>query len=111
MHQKALNQGSFRVNQQLHDKHLTIDELKERLQENDQSIPVNLIQQVQTSQILIHFGKKESLSLIVFFMLKEHNVLPTYFDTSSCTENHWQPLQQLFIKYVAQIRRVNINMV
>ena len=33
--EKALNQGSFCVNQQLQEKHLTRDELKEKLQNDD----------------------------------------------------------------------------
>ena len=44
-------------------------------------------------------------------MLKEHNVLPTYFDTSSCAEQHWAPLHQLLIKYVAKITNKEEDMV
>ena len=33
--EKALNQGSFYVNQHLQEKHLTRDELKEKLQNDD----------------------------------------------------------------------------
>lgn len=37
--QKALNQGSFCVNQQINEKHLTRDELLEQLQNDDDTIP------------------------------------------------------------------------
>ena len=43
MRKKALNQGSFCVNQQLIEKHLTRDELKEKLQNNDENVPRKFI--------------------------------------------------------------------
>ena len=36
-------------------------------------------------------------------MLKEHQVYPTYFDTSSCAEHHWPQLHNLLTKYIAKI--------
>eukprot|EP00111_Clytia_hemisphaerica_P012308 TCONS_00036142-protein len=47
--------------------------------------------------------RKHELDSLCFFMLKENNVYPTYFDTNSCAEHHWVPLHNLLIKYLAQI--------
>ena len=35
--------------------------------------------------------------------MKEDQVYPTWFDTSSCAEHHWTQLHNLLIKYIAQI--------
>ena len=40
MRMKALNQGSFLVSQQLNDAHVTIDELMERMQNDDDTLPL-----------------------------------------------------------------------
>ena len=37
---KALNQGNFLVSQQLNDAHVTIDELMERMQNDDDTLPL-----------------------------------------------------------------------
>jgi len=44
-------------------------------------------------------------------MLKEHEVLPTYFDTASCAEHHWAPLHNLLIQYFAKISDTEENII
>ena len=34
-------------------------------------------------------------------MLKEENVYPTYFDTSSCAEHRWEPLHRVLAEYLS----------
>ena len=103
MRKKALNQGSFCVNQQLNEKHLTRDELKERLLNEDESIPRKFVSMSANLQNTDPFWRerKHELDALCFFMLKD--VFPTYFDTSSCAEHHWTPLHNVLIKYISTV--------
>lgn len=47
--------------------------------------------------------------LSAFFMLKEHQVYPTYFDTSSCAEHHWPQLHNLLTKYITKITLLQLS--
>ncbi|XP_066920336.1 uncharacterized protein [Clytia hemisphaerica] len=105
MRKKALDQGSFCVNQQINEKHITRDELLEQLENQDEAIPRKFL---SFSANLIDTApywreRKHELDSFCFFMLKEHQVYPTYFDTSSCAEHHWIPLHNILIKYLSQI--------
>ena len=102
LRKKALNQGSYLVAQQLNDTHITIEELHDRLESGDQSIP----------RKIIHMGanlvnsdpywnkRKRELDAFTFYRRKEVGDLPCYFHTNSMAELHWLPLKQLLAKYL-----------
>ena len=46
---------------------------------------------------------KKELDALCFFMLKEENVYPTYFDTSSCAEHQWEPLHKILAEYISNM--------
>ncbi|XP_066926384.1 uncharacterized protein [Clytia hemisphaerica] len=105
LRKKALDQGSFCVNQQINEKHITRDELLQQLEYQNESIPRKLL---SMSANLVDTApywreRKNELDSLCFFMLKEFQVYPTYFDTSSCAEHHWPQLHNLLIKYLAEI--------
>ena len=50
-------------------------------------------------------ARKTELDALHFFLFKEYQIMPAYFDTSSCAEHHWKPLHQLLIKYQANIKK------
>ncbi|XP_057310732.1 uncharacterized protein LOC130648690 [Hydractinia symbiolongicarpus] len=106
---QALQQGSFLVSQQLNDAHLTIAELRDNLQNDDDSVPRKII---SIGKNLVNTDpywrdQKKKVDALLFFRRKEFGDLPGYFDTNSCAEFHWKPLHELLIKYHALINNLN----
>ena len=102
---KALNQGSFCVNQQINEKQITRDELLERLENNDESLPRKFISMSANIPNTAAFWKdaKRKLDSLCFFVLYEDDVIPVYFDTGSCAEHRWISLHTLIAKYLASM--------
>ena len=98
---KALKQGSFLVAQQLQDAHLTIPELRQNLENEDESVPRKILSVAANLPNTDPYWreKKKELDALTFFQRKEYGDLPAYFDTNSCAEFHWKPLLELLIKY------------
>ena len=108
---KALNQGSFCVNMHINEKQISRDELINRLENNDESIPrkfISMSSNIPNTPPYWSQAKRE-LDALCFFMLKEESVYPTYFDTSSCAEHRWQPLQTLYFGRVSVKIRTGKN--
>ena len=82
---------SFCVIQQVNEKQLTRDEIVQRLQDKNDSIPRKFISMSSNIVNTDPYWKerKHELDSLCFFKLKEHSVFPSYFDTSSCAEHHW----------------------
>ena len=77
LRQKALNQGSFCVNQQINEKHISRDELVEQLENENQAIPHKIL---SMSANLVDTApywreRKHELDSLCFLLLKEHQVL------------------------------------
>ena len=96
MKKRALNQGSYLVSQQINEALLTVDELKENLSNDDYSVPRKIISFAGSLPNTDPYWRerKKELDSLHFFLIKEYQVMPTYFDTSSCAEYHWTPLHQ-----------------
>ena len=103
---QALNQGSFLVSQQLNDAHLTIPELRAKLNnDDDTSVPRKII---SIAKNFVNTGpywkdKKKELDALTVFHKEEFGNVVAYFDTNSCAEFHWVPLHELLVKYHIQI--------
>ena len=91
----ALNQGSYLVSQQLNEALLTVDELKEHLNNDDDSVPRKIISFAGSLPNTDPYWRerKKELDSLHFFLMKEYQVMPTY----------WTPLHQLLIKYYAAV--------
>ena len=100
---KALNNGNFLVSQQLADAHITLEELKEKSRNGDESIPRKITQMgANLVQSDPYWGKrKRELDAFLFFRRKESGDLPCYFHTNSMAELHWSPLKLLLAKYIS----------
>ena len=105
LRKQALTQGSFLVSQQLNDQHLTVEQLKESLKNNDDGIPRKIISIGANLQNTHPYwrDRKRELDSILYYRLKEYGDMPAYFDTMSCAEYHCQPLLQLLSKYYAWV--------
>lgn len=111
LRKKASDQGSFCVNQQVNEKQLTRDELVQRLQVKDDSIPRKFISMSSNIVNTDPYWKerKHELDSLCFFKLKEHSVFPSYFDTSSCSEHHCVSLHDVLIKYISKTTGSNME--
>ncbi|XP_066913356.1 uncharacterized protein [Clytia hemisphaerica] len=103
LRKKALNNGNFLVAQQLTDSHISIEELQERFNNNDHSIPKKIIRMgsnLVNSDPYWNRCKRE-LDALLFFRRYSIGDLPSYFHTNSMAELHWAPLRQLLAKYLS----------
>ena len=93
LRQRALQQGSFVVAQQLNDAHLSIVELKDNLSNHDESVPRKIISIAANLPNTHPFWRerKKELDSLLFFRLLEYGDMPVYFDTMSCAEYHCVP--------------------
>ena len=66
---RALNQGSYLVSQQLNEALLTVDELKENLNNDDDSVPRKIISFAGSLSSLLE-GEKEGIGFLTFFLDK-----------------------------------------
>ena len=100
---KALKQGSYLVAQQLNEAHISIDELKERVENDDQSIPRKIIKMSGNLPNTDPYwmNRRQELEAFTFFRRNEVGDLPAYFHTNSMAEIHWIPLIKLLSKYIA----------
>ena len=108
LRKQALTQGSYLVAQQLNDAHLSVEELRQSLQNNDESVPrkiLNMAANLQNTHTYWRERKRE-LDSILYYRLKEHGDMPAYFDTMSCAEYYCQPLLQILSKYHAHINNM-----
>ena len=105
LRKQALTQGSYLVSQQLNDAHLSVEELRECLTNDDDTVPRKIISMGANLQNTHPFwrDRKRELDNILYYRLKEHGDMPAYFDTMSCAEYFNQPLLQLLAKYHAEI--------
>ena len=95
------------VSQQLNDAHLTIQQLQQNLNNNDDSVPRKIISMSKNFVNTDPYWKarKKELDALSLFHRKEYGDMISYFDTNSCAEYHWLPLHELLIKYHIQISR------
>ena len=107
MKQRALSQGRFVVTQRLHENHLTVDQLRERVEQGDDSVSrqfIKVASNLPNTDPYWHKRQKE-IEALMYYMLLEKSTLPTYFDTNSCAEFRWDKLGQLLCKYHSVIKK------
>ena len=111
LRKQALNQGNFVVSQQLNDAHLTIQQLQQNLNNNDDSVPRKIISMAKYFVNTDPYWKekKKELDALTLFHRKEYGDMIAYFDTNSCAEFHWLPLHELLIKYHSKINKEAIE--
>ena len=110
---KALNQGSFVISQRVNDSLITVDELKSRIDDGDESIPRTIINFGSNLINTDPFWKarKHENQALNFYQLYRYSMLPVWFDTNSNAEHHWEPLHHLIIKFHAMINGTDEKLV
>ena len=101
---RAIDQGNYIVRQQLGDPHLTVADLKQKLQEGDTSLGSKIVYFSNTlrgsSQYWAQRGKEQRA--LENFQINQGHGLPSFFTTGSCAEYHFKPLRRLLTIYLKQ---------
>ncbi len=102
LRKRTLEQSKFIVQQKLGDEHLTIEELREMLNKNDDSIAKKILYFSQTLRGSPQYWQQRSkeLSSFIQYNMSQGHGLPSFFHTSSCAEFYFKPLRKLLEDYL-----------
>ena len=86
MRKRVLEQSTFIVQQKLGDSHLTLSDLKEKLQTGDQSIANKILYFSASLRGTSQYWNRrsEDLRALIQFKIHEGHGLPSFFTTGSC---------------------------
>ena len=108
---RTLEQSSYIVRQQLGEDHLSIDDLKNLVNNNDKSI----------AQKVLYFGASlrgssqywaqrcKELQSLIQYQIHQGKGLPSFFTTGSCAELHFKPLRRLLDMFNNMLNRKPIE--
>jgi hypothetical protein len=98
----ALEQSKFIVNQKLGDQHLTVAELQEMLNKNDNSITKKILYFGASLRGSPQYWSQRSneLTSLIQFNIDQGLGLPSIFTTGSCAEYYFKPLRKLLNSYL-----------
>ena len=112
MRKRAVEQSSFVVRQQLGDEHLTVTDLKAKLQSEGDCVGAKIMyfgaNLRGTSQYWARRAKE--LRALVQFKINEGSGLPSFFTTGSCAEFHFKPLRRLLGLYLHQTTGTDVDL-
>ena len=99
---RALEQSSFIVRQKLGDQHISVQELKDMINSNDDSIAKKILDFGSSLRGSPQYWAQRSKELTAFinYNILEGHGLPSFFTTGSCAEFYFKPLRSLMTKYL-----------
>lgn len=102
MRRRSLECANFVFRQKLGDEHLTVSDLRERLQNNDQSMAKTILYFGASLRGTAQYWTQRSRELrsLIQYQINLRNGLPSLFTTGSCAEYHFKPLRQLLHQYI-----------
>ena len=91
------------------DAHVTIDELMERMQNDDDTLPRQI---TRIGSNLVNTDpywneRKRELEAFLFYRKNVCDDLPSYFHTDSMAELHWSSLAQMLSHYLHSIHGID----
>ena len=97
----TLEKSRFIVQQKLGDQLMTIEELQDMLNRQDDSLAKKILYFSNTLRGSPQYWQQRSkeLSAFVQYNISEGNGLPSFFTTSSCAEYYFKPLGKLLEEY------------
>ena len=112
MRKRVLEQCTFIVQQKLGDSHLTLSDLKEKLQTGDQSIANKILYFSANLRGTSQYWNQRSKDLraLIQFKINEGHGLPSFFTTGSCAEFYFKPLKRLLSMYIKETTGKNVNL-
>lgn len=112
MRKAALEKGNFIMKQNLGDKHMTVDELKTKIQNGDLSLSRKIIYLSSTLRGTSQYWaqRAKELRALTQYQINQGNGLPSFFTTGSCAEYHFKPLKRLLKMYSKIISGEDIDL-
>ncbi|KAK3104656.1 hypothetical protein FSP39_007268 [Pinctada imbricata] len=112
MRKKAMETSNFVYNQQLGDGHLTIDMLKEQIQNGDTSAGKKILYFGSSIRGTNQYWNQRARELrsLIQYKINDGKGLPSFFTTGSCAEFYFKPLRRLLGMYVEKVRGESIDL-
>jgi hypothetical protein len=104
LRKRALENGNFIVQQKLGDAHLTVSDLKEKLQNGDDSIVKKILYFGASLRGTTQYWAQRARELraLIQFQINEKRDYQLSFTTGSCAEYHFKPFRRLLSIYIKE---------
>ena len=111
LRRQTLEKTSYIVRQQLGEEHLTVADLRQRLEKGDDSVLRKILYFGRTLRGSAQYWSQRSCELISLmnYQINEGNGLPSMFTTGSCAEYYFKPLRQLLGRYIKETQGKEID--
>ena len=112
LRKRAIENSNFIVNQKLGDAHISVSDIKKKLQDGDNSIAKKIIYLSSNLRGTAQYWAQEAKELrsLVQFNINEGNGLPSYFCTGSCAEFYFKPLRRILSQYIAKTKNIDVDL-
>ncbi|CAC5388042.1 unnamed protein product [Mytilus coruscus] len=112
MRKRAIENSNFVVYQKLGEQHLSISELREKIQNGDNSLAKQILyfgaSLRGTSQYWAQRAKE--LRALIQYQINDKKGLPAFFTTGSCAEYHFKPLRRLLSIYLKETSGTDVDL-
>ncbi|CAG2185621.1 unnamed protein product [Mytilus edulis] len=112
MRKRAIENSNFVVHQKLGEQHLSISELREKIEKGDNSLAKKILyfgaSLRGTSQYWAQRAKE--LRALIQYQINDKKGLPAFFTTGSCAEYHFKPLRRLLSLYLKETSGTDIDL-
>ena len=109
---RTLDQSRFVVKQQLGDEHMTVEQLKQMIEHNDQGLFKKIMYFSANLRGTPQYWAQRSKELrsLVQYQINEGKGLPSFFVTGSCAEFYFKPLRRLLQLYTQNTEDKHIDL-
>ncbi|KAH3733234.1 hypothetical protein DPMN_039659 [Dreissena polymorpha] len=101
---RALEQSTYNMKQRISDEHMSITDLKQRIQNGDSSIAQKILYFGASLRGTSHYWSRraQELRALIQYQINAGKGLPSFFSTASCAEFYFAPLRRLLTQYNLQ---------
>jgi len=112
MRKRAIENSTFIVKQKLGDAHLSVSDIRDKMQNGDNSIIKKIIYLGSNLRGSSQYWaqKAKELRSLVQYNINEGCGLPSYFCTGSCAEFYFKPLRRLLTNYIKSTKGIEIDL-
>ena len=112
MRKRTLEQSSYIMKQQIGEEHMSLEDLKQKLQKGDNTIAPKILYFGAclrgTSQYWSQ--RNREVKSLIKYQVNEGKGLPGIFTTGSCAEFHFKPLKRLLALYIKNTKNTNLDL-
>ena len=111
MIKRGIENSTFIVKQKLGDAHLSVSDIRDKMQNGDNSIIKKIIYLSSKLRGSSQYWaqKAKELRYLVQYNINEGCGLPSYFCTGSCAEFYFKPLRRLLTNYIKSTKGIEVD--